>query len=783
MRKSKFFRYSFSLKGYALYPISIFAVVLTTRMSDTYWGYLLCLFLMIKVCFTHHCHLWKYAVAAVVFGFIFGQWQIDRQAVFQQLTEENGEFELYIRPDTIRVDGNLLQAQGYSFSQYGKEKVQIYYSLKDKQEKQRWRQQTLPVILQAQATVTHPEKQRNLHGFDYQKFLNQKGIFRLFQIEHYAEIKKSNKKYTSKLIECILSLRRKTEVYIDRQFPKLTSIYLKSLLIGVKDAEFREQQATWQKNGILHLFTLSGMHIFLFLLFFRYFFLRIGIVHEAVFVFEFFFLFFLFFFTGIATSVGRSVLQTGASRSNRFFRWSFSDLDCWSFALMINLLFQPTLLLEAGGQLTYALTFFLLFIRTNIQKIQPKIGQNFCFSFLLTLVTLPFLWYHFHEWYLFSFLFSWLLMPVFSYFILPMCCFILLWSLVFSGILAPIHLFEYFLEKMHLFLSWSSQFSFSHRVTGKMPLGAFLVSLLLLIVLLIMFGKRNYRVFAFVLILYFASSSYKYLDPYGMIAYVDVGQGDSIFIQLPFHRGQLLIDTGGRLGIPQEKWQQRSYQASNASKTVIPFLKSRGVKQLNKVLITHADADHMGDLLDVGNEIKIKELVFPAGTTEKESFRRMAQNLAEEGTALTQVLSGDQIALHQQVFHVLSPFEKGIGENNDSMVVYSEFDSVKFLFTGDLEVEGEQNIMTQFPQLKVDVLKAGHHGSKTSSSPAFVAQLDPNIVILSCGKNNRYGHPHDSVLQTYQEQGTSIYRTDEQGMIYFSWIGNKKFRWKIHTIN
>lgn len=782
MRKTSFFRYSFSLKGYLFYPAILFAAFVTTRVSHGFWGYFFCLLIMIKALFTHHEVLWKYMIAAVCAGILCSQIYLSNQANFAKLPEETGIYQLYLRPDTIRVDGQLLQAQGYHLIGTRKEKVQLYYSFSDEKEKEKWKQQVLPITLQVQAEIRFPESQRNLSGFDYRRFLNRKGIYRLFDVSQYTEQPNKKQPFFSNLAEKIFTMRRRADVYIEQRFPKLTSIYLKSLLLGIKDAEFREQQNLWKQNGILHLFTLSGMHIFFFLFFFRYVLLRIGVLQEFVFILELLFLCFLFFFTGMTTSVGRCALQTGAARSNRFFRQSFSDLDCWSFALVINLLFQPTLLLEAGGQLTYALTFFLLFIRSFVRQIHSTWRQSLCFSFLLTLVTLPFLWYHFHEWYLSSFLFSWFMMPIFSYVILPICCLLFVSSFILPTFEIPIAFFEFFLEKLHHLLALSSRFSFFHFVTGRLPFLLFLLFLVLLGILLLLLEQKKYRYFFSVLLLFLILSGYKYFDPYGMVAYVDVGQGDSIFVQLPFHRGNLLIDTGGRLAIPQEKWKERVYQASNAEKTLLPFLKSQGVKQLDKVLITHADADHMGDLLEVSQEIGIKELIFPEGTTQKQSFSNVAEQISQKGTQLTQVLSGDRILLRDQLFQVLSPFEKGEGENNDSLVIYTVVSGSRFLFTGDLEKEGEAQLLQAFPHLRVDILKAGHHGSKTSSSQAFVAQIDPKIVVFSCGKNNRYGHPHESVVETYQQQGTKIYRTDEQGMIYARWRGKKEQELMIQTI-
>jgi len=115
---------------------------------------------------------------------------------------------------------------------------------------------------------------------------------------------------------------------------------------------------------------------------------------------------------------------------------------------------------------------------------------------------------------------------------------------------------------------------------------------------------------------------------------------------------------------------------------------------------------------------------------------------------------------------VLAP-ESGAGQNEDSMVIKTKVGDKTFLFTGDLEQAGEKKLIRDYPNLKVDILKLGHHGSRTSTAPEFVAAIDPQFGIVSSGRNNRYGHPHEEVLETLVNQ--TVLRTDQQGMIQFIW--------------
>ncbi|MDT1996463.1 hypothetical protein CKN82_10615 [Carnobacterium divergens] len=205
-----------------------------------------------------------------------------------------------------------------------------------------------------------------------------------------------------------------------------------------------------------------------------------------------------------------------------------------------------------------------------------------------------------------------------------------------------------------------------------------------------------------------------------------------------------------------------------AEKILIPTLKAEGISNLDKVVITHSDTDHMGALLDLFKEIKIQELVFPKAGTAKKSFKEIVNQFVQKEIKVTEVLKGDVLFQTNNTYlKVLYPFEKGKGENNDSIVAYGKIGEFHWLFTGDLEKEGEEQLIAMYPTLKVDVLKVGHHGSNTSSHEPFLKQLEPKYGLISCGERNRFKHPRPEVLQRLTKYGVNIYRTDKSGAIYY----------------
>ncbi len=241
-------------------------------------------------------------------------------------------------------------------------------------------------------------------------------------------------------------------------------------------------------------------------------------------------------------------------------------------------------------------------------------------------------------------------------------------------------------------------------------------------------------------------------------------------------KGQtLLIDVGGKVRFSEKKSWQKRLADSNAERTLIPYLKSRGIGKIDQLVLTHTDTDHMGDMLEVAKELKIGQVLVSPGSLTKPDF---VVKLRQMKTPVHAVSAGDNLPIMGSHLQVLYPNAVGDGGNNDSVVLYGNLLGKNFLFTGDLEEEGEQELIATYPNLPVDVLKAGHHGSKGSSSSEFLAHISPQIALISAGQNNRYKHPHQETLERFRVQNMTIYRTDEQGAIRFRGLNH----WKIETV-
>jgi len=261
-------------------------------------------------------------------------------------------------------------------------------------------------------------------------------------------------------------------------------------------------------------------------------------------------------------------------------------------------------------------------------------------------------------------------------------------------------------------------------------------------------------------------------SPNGEIVFIDVGQGDSILIKLPYNRGTYLIDTGGELRFEEEQWQQRKNPFNVGKNILIPLLKSKGITKIDKLILTHSDVDHMGAATELMTELNVSEILISPNSWKESTMAELLTIISEQETPLLEVTDGYSWNNKSGEFQVLYPLDRTYEGNNDSIVIYGKIGGLNWLFMGDLEKEGEAEIIREYKKMDVNVLKVGHHGSKTSTTAEFIEWLQPDIAIISVGSNNRYGHPHADVIQLLQQNNIKLFRTDKNGGVHYKFKNN-----------
>lgn len=252
---------------------------------------------------------------------------------------------------------------------------------------------------------------------------------------------------------------------------------------------------------------------------------------------------------------------------------------------------------------------------------------------------------------------------------------------------------------------------------------------------------------------------------------LDVGQGDSIFVAFPDGR-TLLVDGGGSALAPLERLSGRP-EFDLGEQVVAPYLWSRGLKRLDAVALTHPDRDHVGGLYSVLKDFPVAEL-WIGREMPVPALRELEEEARRFGVRIVHQQRGSRFAWRGVNGEFLWPSEQPSTQkpsNNDSLVLRLEFAGVRYLLPGDIERPTERELLARGGDLRADFLKVAHHGSRTSTTPAFLAAVAPRIAAISDGVENPYGHPSAAVLDAFRGQGVRLLRTDQDGAVTVSTDG------------
>lgn len=238
------------------------------------------------------------------------------------------------------------------------------------------------------------------------------------------------------------------------------------------------------------------------------------------------------------------------------------------------------------------------------------------------------------------------------------------------------------------------------------------------------------------------------------VVLLDVGQGDAILVTTPGNQ-QVLIDGGPDLRVLERLGEE------------MPF----GDRRIELMMLSHTDADHVTGLVEVLRRYEVGKVLMTGVARDTTIYQAFLDAVRENGTQVIVADADHDLDLGAGVLlDILSPVESLFGKevkepNNASIVAKLVWKEHEILLTGDVEQEVEEEMLREGLDLRADILKVPHHGSKTSSSEAFLLAVDPDLALISVGKNNRYGHPREEVLERYAHLGIPVRRTDEEGTV------------------
>ena len=696
---------------------------------------------------------WKSASKVLMICGIFAFWfllQTWQQSQVSQNLADSVE-RVRILPDTIKVNGNSLSFRGKSDGHI----FQVYYKLQSEEEKEQFQALTDLHEIGLEGKLSEPEGQRNFGGFDYKAYLKTQGIYQTLNIKKIQSLQKVG---SWDIGENLSSLRRKAVVWIKTHFPDPMRNYMTGLLLGHLDTDFEEMNELYSSLGIIHLFALSGMQVGFFMDGFKKLLLRLGLTQEKLKWLTYPFSLIYAGLTGFSASVIRSLLQKLLAQHG------VKGLDNFALTVLVLFIIMPNFFLTAGGVLSCAYA-FILTMTSKEGKGLKAIARE---SLVISLGILPILSFYFAEFqpwsilltFVFSFLFDLVFLPLLS----------ILFALSF---LYPVIQLNFIFEWLEGMIRLVSQVASRPLVFGQ-P-NAWLLILLLISLALVYDLRKNIKRLA-VLSLLITGLFFLTKHPLeNEITMLDVGQGESLFLRDVTGK-TILIDVGGKAESDKkiEKWQEKT-TTSNAQRTLIPYLKSRGVAKIDQLILTNTDKEHVGDLLEVTKVFHVGEILVSKGSLKQKEF---VAELEATKTKVRSVTVGENLPIFGGQLEVLSPRKIGDGGHEDSIVLYGKLLDKHFLFTGNLEEKGEKDLLKYYPDLEVDVLKASQHGSKKSSSSAFLEKLKPELTLISVGKSNRTKLSHQETLTRLEGINSKFYRTDQQGAIRFKGLNS----WKIESV-
>ena len=602
-----------------------------------------------------------------------------------------------------------------------------------------------------------PEEARNYKGYNYKQYLKTKKIIGTVELEKAKILKSSNGSF-------IHNIQKYIRDTINGTLTDEEGNLLLAILLGDKDKLSEDIQESFKTSNLSHMLAVSGAHVSYIILGLTYVLQNSIIGKKNGKIVCIFFLLVFMAITNFTPSVTRACIMAVLTLFSGIIYRKSDVYTNISVAALITLIFNPYSLLDLGFQLSYGGTIGIIIFIKRIQekksnsKVINYIKQMALVSIYANIIIIPIMMYHFNT-VSFTFIISNIMAsPILGIIVITGFLFI-----IASITVKPLtRLIAIFIKPILSILIKISQ------ICSKLPFSNILVvtpymfnviSYYAIILYCIKSKKNNKcKIIICLLIVLILINFIIYIFPQKLrIFFIDVGQGDSTLIITP-DKKTVLIDGGG------------SDSFDVGEKVLLPYLLDRRILKIDYVLISHFDTDHCGGILTIMEKVKVKNIIISEQAEHSENYERFKKLMIHKKIRLIEVKKGDKIKIGRySEFKILFPTSRLLSENplnNNSIVAQFNYNNFKMLFTGDIEKLAEQQILkAEKAEIRADILKVAHHGSKTSSIPEFIKAVKPKIALIGVGKNNTFGHPNQQTIKNLENIKCRIYRTDLQGEI------------------
>lgn len=608
-------------------------------------------------------------------------------------------------------------------------------------------------ILKIEGEYEKINSYKNKGVFNYETYLKKDNIYGKIKAKKITLKQKTKNK---------IRISQKIKEKFKQNFEKKTANYFITIILGDKSELDKQIKENFQNGGISHLLAISGMHINCIVLIITYIInktinsykirklITIGILIMYGSIIEF------------SPSAIRAIIMAIMHFTALILLEKDNFLVNISISSFIILIISPYYLVDTGFLLSFTATISIVYVYKKLRKevSKNKIIQSIADSLILTISA--------------NILIAPIVICLFkkvssSMIIIGIIISPFIFIIEIIGILIiiiPSFILKFLKVQIELFISIFDFLSSINFLTiyFKVPNIIQIILYYTIIIKFLFKPKRKIisKILICIIVISIVSqliySSYSILFRKFEINLIDVGQGDSTLIVTPKNK-KILIDGGGN----------ENYDIG--ANVLIPYLLNKKIKQIDYLMISHFDTDHVGGTFKVLEKLKVKQVIISQQKEDSSNFQKFLEIAKKRNIKIIVVKAGDRIQIEKNIYiEILWPTEKMEIEynplNNNSIVAKLVYYDTSILFTGDIEAEAEKELVKKYGhKLKADILKAAHHGSKTSSTQEFLDNVNPSVVLIGVGRNNKFGHPSDGVINRLKKRNICIYRTDLEGEV------------------
>ncbi len=626
-------------------------------------------------------------------------------------------------------------------------------------------------VLKIKGKLEKPTGKNNFGEFDYELYLAREKIFAYLNIWQEKDIQKIGEDDSNFLVSFSLSARNKIKDITKLTLPPPYSYLLIGMLLGEKGFITPNLKEVFTDAGIMHVLAVSGLHVGIIAMALLAFLSILRLPKKLKLLILILILIMYASITGFRPSVLRAtimfILLIGGKLINRSRNLNTSLF----FAAFVILLSNPLILYDAGFLLSFIVTFSIINLSPILQglfsKIVVWIKNPLAVSTAAWIGLFPLSAYFFTKVSIISIVSNIFIVPLTGIAVILgfLTFFIGMVSIYLAAIIANINYLV--LNLITLIAKLFSSLPFAFVYVAQPSIMVIILYYLTVFFIVEMFYKKtlsqkikkkavlivlSVALLLIIIQVFYPTDNLK-------VNFINVGQGDCILIEAP-NKINILIDGGGT---PQSAFDV-------GSKIVIPYLRRKGINEIDLLILTHPHLDHLEGLLPVLKEFKVGMVLDSGLLCDISAYKEFISLIQKKGIPYHKAKAGDNFIFSNNLeIFLLNPlydsdFYDESDFNNASIVVKLFYKNADFLFTGDIEEAAEKKLLVWENILQSDILKVGHHGSTTSTNLEFLDKVDPSIAVITVGKNH-FGHPSQKIIERLEDKNIQIYRTDEDGTI------------------